>query len=120
MAAKSMFLKKNVTYLGTQLKAWDEITADHEAFESFLADGFMVSSKSLALNETKSIAKELDKSSDVIKQKDAEIAQLKKDLEDAVATIKQLQGDESGEVDEEDGEEQPSDEPVVVTKKARK
>ena len=53
----------------------------------------------------------------MIKQKDAEIASLRKDLEDAIATIKELQGDL---VDDESGDDVIVDGDPVAPKKSRK
>ena len=91
----TMFLKQNVYYRGTELKQGMEINPDHEAYDEFNTDGFLVTSKALAENKPEAVANELDKSNRLVSELKAEIvalnnenSQLKADNEALVEELK--------------------------------
>lgn len=64
----TMYLKHNVYYRGVELKKGMEINPDHEAYEEFNNDGFLVTSKALAENKPEAVANELDKANRLIEE----------------------------------------------------
>ena len=95
------YLNRNATDGGTQYKKGTEITSTHPMYESFLADGRLVDSQALAMNEPVALATSLDQANvkitqlqeenkalqETIDQRDEEILWLRKDLKDSVAEL---------------------------------